>query len=67
MSSGRDRFGAGEWTDPARLPRHLKRLHRRIQAAAQSDRDERARVSENDVDESGRVWPGLVAPKEPEP
>jgi hypothetical protein len=60
-----ERFGQGEWPEPAALPDHLKRLHRRIQKAAQADRHKRAKVKAKDVDEAGRIWPGLVKPRKP--
>jgi hypothetical protein len=62
-----ERFGAGEWPEPAALPDHLKRLHKRIQKAAAADRSKRAQVKAKDVDETGRIWPGLVTPRKPNP
>lgn len=56
-----ERFGAGEFTDPALLPGPQYRLHRAQQRAIRAEREQRLRAK--DLDESGRAWRGLRKPK----
>lgn len=58
------RFGVGTHESPDSLPDHLRRLHRKIQAAARAERQETH--TDEDVDETGRTWRGLVTPEQPQ-
>ncbi len=57
---------AGEWASPEVLPDHLRRLHRRAQAAARASRDARIPHTLAHRDENDRRWPGLVNPNDNE-
>lgn len=52
-----------EYKTPADMPEPVRRLHKRIQQAAQQDRLANVPGSEQDVDENGRRWPGLHKPR----
>lgn len=54
------RFGIGTHESPETLPDHLYRLHRKQMAAARLERERR--ITDDDVDETGRAWRGLVTP-----
>ncbi len=54
-----DRFsGYNEFSDAKLLPDHLRRLHRRAQAAARASHDARIPHTLAHRDENDRRWPG---------